>query len=161
MLLALVLQTVCRSLYSGVFRTLSIQHRSPHSPHLRITSPYTCTSPCEHPRVWWPHNLTLFTTLRRVRAMISRVRQNSRNQATKLLLTVTVFGCTLFCPHPAPHSLCLMLWCLLAARFVFLLLLPPCCSCASCCVLFLILAGCLMFACSSFCIPVAPSCQGF
>ena len=30
-----------------------------------------------------PHNLTLFATSHRVRVMISRVRRNSRNQATK------------------------------------------------------------------------------
>jgi len=69
-------------LFPAVLRTQSIQHRSPPSPHLRITAPYTCTSTRELLRVWWPHNLTLFTTSRRVRAMISRVRRNSRNQAT-------------------------------------------------------------------------------
>ena len=42
-----VLQTVRRSLYSGVFRTLSI-HQFPPSPHLCIITPYTCSSPREH-----------------------------------------------------------------------------------------------------------------
>jgi len=104
-LYVMVLKTFCRSLYSGVCRTLSMQYWSPPSPPLRITAPYTCTSPCERPQVWWPHNLTLFTTSRTVRAMISRVRQNSRNQATNLLGLV----CMIF-PKPLGDNTAVPFW---------------------------------------------------
>ena len=58
---------------------------SPHQAykHTISASPYTCTSPRKRLRTWWPHNLTLFTTSRRVRVMISRVRRNPSEQANK------------------------------------------------------------------------------
>ena len=83
--------TFCKSLYSGVFRTLYsgvLGHNQystvllplpiSASPHHRL-----CTSPRERLWVWWPHNLTLFTTSLKVREAIFRVRRTPSKQANK------------------------------------------------------------------------------
>ena len=50
-------------------------------------NPKNCGSPEDLALV--PHNLSLFTTSRKMRVMISRVRRNSRNQATNAPYTCT------------------------------------------------------------------------
>ena len=62
---------------------LNLSRPSQHPRSFSLPPPRLCTSQRERLRVWWRPNFTLFTTSRKMRAMIFRVRRNSSEQANK------------------------------------------------------------------------------